>query len=187
MNKKRLMIDMDDVICNNGLLRMINEYTGKNYSYDDFGDYYMQDVLDNKEEFFEWFKKKNIYDYCDMLPGCYEVMKELNEEYDLFIGTSYIWRDIANESGFILGYKHDYLRDKLPFISPHQYIFLSNKSVLDVDIKIDDRIDNLSGASIKLLFSAYHNLNCSSSELDEMGVERVNNWYEVRDRLLKNK
>lgn len=181
------MIDMDDVICNDGLLRMMNQFTGKNYTYDDFDGYYMQDKLENKEEFFEWFKTQNIYDYCEMLPGCYEVLEELNKEYDLFIGTSYIWKDIVYDSGFILGYKFDYLKEKLPFISPYQYIFLSDKSVLDVDIKIDDRMDNLSGAKVKLLFSAYHNLGYSFEELQSMGIERVNSWYDVRDRLLKNK
>ena len=28
---KRLLIDMDDVICENGFIRMINEFLGTNY------------------------------------------------------------------------------------------------------------------------------------------------------------
>mgnify|MGYP003318940448 CR=1 FL=1 len=37
--KKRLMIDMDDVICTNGFLYMINKYLGSDYTYDDFDDF----------------------------------------------------------------------------------------------------------------------------------------------------
>ena len=55
MNRKRLMIDMDDVICNNGFLYMINKFLGSNYTYDDFKDFYMQDIILDKDDFFEWF------------------------------------------------------------------------------------------------------------------------------------
>ena len=184
-NKKRLMVDMDDVICTNGFLCLMNKYLGTSYGYSDFDGFYMQDKIPNKEEFFKWFVNQNVYDYCELNPGCYEVLKELNEEYDLFIGTSYIWKEIVNKSGFVLEQKFEYLQRELPFISPYQYIFLTDKTILDVDIKIDDRIENLDGADTKLLFSAYHNLNYSDAELNDMGIERMNNWFDIRDRLMK--
>ena len=82
--KKRLMIDMDDVICVNGFLHMINKYLGSNYTIDDFDEFYMQDILDDKDSFFEWFKNQNMYDYCELMPDCYDVMYELNKKYDEF-------------------------------------------------------------------------------------------------------
>ena len=52
-------------------------------------------------------------------------------------------------------------------------------------IKIDDRIDNLSGADLKLLFSAFHNEDLSDDYLKECNVERMNGWKDVKKRLLK--
>ena len=53
-----------------------------------------------------------------------------------------------------------------------------------MDIRIDDKINNLDGAKTKLLFSAYHNKNMLDSELSSMGIERMNSWLDIRDRLL---
>lgn len=85
----------------------------------------------------------------------------------------------------ILYQKFEYLKNNLPFISPYQYIFLSNKSVLDMDIKIDDRPDNLDGAKRKILFTAFHNQEISDEELQKENIERANNWLEVKELLSK--
>lgn len=179
------MVDQDEVISSNGFLCLINKYLGTNYKYEDFREYYMQDIIPNKKDFFLWFRTQNMYDYCELLPGCFDVLKELNEEYELYIGTSYIFREIVLDSGFILEQKFEYLKSNLPFISPYQYVFLSNKNILQADVKLDDRIENLDGARIKLLFSAYHNLSYSDLDLQSMGIERMNDWYDVKKRLLK--
>lgn len=178
------MIDMDDVICTNGFLHMINEFLGSNYTLDDFSEFYMQDILVDKDKFFEWFMNKNMYDYCELMDGCYDVLEQLNKKYDLFIATDYVWREIDDKCGYVVEQKFNWLRDNLPFIKPHQYIFLANKSVLDMDIRIDDKINNLDGSSIKLLFSSYHNKRYSSEYLSDMGIERMNSWIDIRNRLL---
>lgn len=180
-----LMVDQDDVISTNGFLYLINKFLGVNYTFDDFKDFYMQDIIPCKEDFFEWFQTQNMYDHCELIPGCDSVLKELNLQYELYIGTSYIFPEIATHCGYIVGQKFEYLQKKLPFISPYQYIFLSNKKILQADIKLDDRIDNLDGASVKLLFSAYHNLNYTDLMLQSMGIERMDSWFDVKRRLLK--
>lgn len=184
MSKKRLMIDMDDVICNNGFLYMINKFLGSNYTYDDFKGFYMQDIVSNKDEFFKWFMNQNMYDYCELLPDCYSVLEKLNEKYELYIATDYVWREISDKCGYIVEQKFNWLRDNLPFIKPNQYIFLANKSVLDMDIRIDDKIVNLDGADVKLLFDSYHNRDYTDEYLLENGIVRVNNWLDIENRLL---
>ena len=62
--KKRIMVDMDDVITTGGFLHLINEYLKTNYTEDNFESFYMQDIVPNKDEFFKWFKTHNMYDYC---------------------------------------------------------------------------------------------------------------------------
>ena len=182
--KKRIMVDMDDVITTGGFLHLINEYLKTNYTEDDFESFYMQDIVPNKDEFFKWFKTHNMYDYCSLTPNVYEVLEKLSKNYEIFIGTSYIIRDIIKDTAFLLPQKYEFLINTFPFINPNNIIFLGNKRVLNCDIKIDDRIDNLDGAKTKILFTAWHNKNISKDELsiimknyneiNEVGIKLVN-------------
>ena len=73
---------------------------------------------------------------------------------------------------------------KLDFIEPRNYIFSADKSIINCDIKIDDKIDNIEGASMKLLFTAWHNKKLSKEELKGKNIIRVNNWKEIAEILL---
>ena len=42
---KRLLIDMDDVICENGFIRKINEFLGTYYKSEDANSYYVNDLI----------------------------------------------------------------------------------------------------------------------------------------------
>ncbi len=179
-----LMIDMDDVIVQGHFLDIYNEYLVNNYTEKDFNGYYMQDIVPDLRAFFDWCKGKQIYDYGYIAPHAKEVMAELVKKYDVYIGTSYIYRDIPNECGYILGQKHEFLLKEFPFITPDKYIFLSNKALLQTGIKIDDRIDNLVNARRKILFTAYHNENISDEELKKKGIERANSWLDIKRMLL---
>lgn len=185
-NKKTLFVDMDDVIVKGGLLYLINKFLNTNYEEKDFDGFYMQDVIpmEKRKEFFDFVKNENVYEHGTMLEGCKEVLKELNEKYNLFISTSYIWREIPTESGKVLVQKFEYLTRELPFITPYQYIFISDKTVLNADIMIDDRPKNLINAKRKLLFSAFHNLSVSDEELKKLNITRVNSWDEIKKILL---
>ena len=182
--KKRIMVDMDDVITTGGFLHLVNEYLKANYKEDDFESFYMQDVVPDKDEFFKWFKTYNMYDFCTLTPDVYEVLEELNKNYEIFIGTSYMIRDIIKDTGFLLPQKYEFLINTFPFLNPNNFIFLGNKSVLNCDIKIDDRIDNLDGAKTKILFTAWHNKNISKEELNNNGIKRADNWKEIENMLL---
>ena len=186
MNKKSIMVDMDDVITTGGFLYLINKYLNTNYTEEDFQDFYMQDIISDKEAFFKWFKNYNMYDYSTFISDVKEVLEDLSKKYEIFIGTSYIIKDIIKDTGFLLEQKYNFLVENFPFINPYNIVFLGNKSVINCDIKIDDRIENLDGAKTKLLFTAWHNKNISQDELDKKGITRVNNWKEIKDILLKD-
>ena len=181
--RRSIMVDMDEVITEGGFLYLINEYLGTNYTKEDVGGYYMQDLVPDKDKFFKYFISKNMYDYNILLPNVKEVLEELQKYYDIYIGTSYIIPELPRESSMILKYKHEFLYDNLPFIKPENYIFITNKSLLDCDIKIDDKLDNLKNAKIKLLFDSYHNKGLSDDYLKSVGVVRVHNWLEIKDIL----
>lgn len=183
--KKTIMVDLDRVITNGGFLYLINDYLKTSYTEDDMDNYYMQEIVDDKDDFFKYFISKNQYDYCKLIPSAKEVLKYLTKHFDVYICSSYVIMEIPRECGKILTDKHNYLYDNLPFISPEKYIFMKNKSLLNCDIKIDDKLENLKNASIKLLFSAYHNKNLTDEYLKSLGVIRVNSWLEIKDILKK--
>lgn len=185
MNKRKsIMIDMDDVIVSGGFLFLINEFLGTNYIESDFKSFYMQDKIPNKDDFFDWFKTKNLYEYATLNNDVVDVIRELNEYYDVFIGTSFIFKEIMNESGYILEQKYNFLIKHFPFLNPYNFIFLGNKNILKCDIKIDDRIDNLKGAKTKILYTAYHNKDISDKELMKKKIIRANNWNDIKNILV---
>lgn len=182
--KKTIMVDMDEVITEGGFLHLINDFAGTNYTKEDIKGYYMQDLVPDKKAFFDYFIKHNQYDYGYLMQDVVEVLKYLQKYFDIYIGTSYIIKEIPKECGINLVHKHNYLYEKLPFIPVENYIFISNKSLLNCDIKIDDKLDNLKNASIKLLFTSYHNQDLTDEYLDSCGVKRVNNWLEIKKYLM---
>lgn len=42
---KKIMIDMDDVICDGGFLSLVNQFLGTNYKKEDIKTYYIQDLI----------------------------------------------------------------------------------------------------------------------------------------------
>ena len=184
---EKLIVDMDDVITENGFIRMINEFLNTNYKPEDAESYYINDLIPKEklEEWVKFYKEKNVYDYVNIVEGAKETLEKLNKKYDLYIATAYVFRDAPEVSGKTLNDKYNYLMENLPFIDPHKFIFISNKDLLEADIRIDDSPKKLTGkAKLKLLFTAYHNKNMSDEELEENNFVRVNNWKDVEKILL---
>ena len=175
---EKLIVDMDDVITENGFIRMINEFLNTNYKPEDAGSYYINDLIpkDRLQDWVNWYSTKNAYDYVNMVEGAKETLEKLNKN---------VFRDAPEVSGKTLNDKYNYLMENLPFIDPHKFIFISNKDLLEADIRIDDSPKKLMGkARLKLLFTAYHNKNMTDKELKENNFVRVNNWKDVEKILL---
>ena len=112
------------------------------------------------------------------------MLKKLNDNYELYIVTSYLWNEAKDISEINLMNKYYYLKEMLPFVKPERFIFASNKKIMNFDIRIDDRISNLEGSETKLLFNAWHNTDYSKEELDNKGITRVNGWKDIERILL---
>ena len=184
---KKIMVDMDEVICGGGFLNLVNEFLEANYKIEDIKIYYIQDLIP-KERYKEWskfFNAKNVYDYCEMIEDTYEVLENLSKKYEIYIATDYIFRDNKEYSANILKNKFNWLYEKLPFIEPSNYVFTVNKEIINCDIKIDDKLSNLKGkAETKMLFTAYHNKTITEEELKQEGAIRVNGWKDIEKILL---
>ena len=181
---KTMMVDMDNVITDGMFINYINEYMKTNYRLEDLKDfYYVQGLIGDKDGFWEWVSNKNFYENAPLIEGCYDALKELNERFDVYIVTTYLWNEAKDISGINMMNKYYYLRETLPFIAPEKYIFASNKKIMNFDIRIDDRVNNLDGDVTKLLFTAWHNKDISEVELKGNNIIRVNNWGEILKEL----
>lgn len=185
---KTIMVDMDNVITDG----MFHDYIEKFYntkidSTEIKSYYYVQELTkDRKEEFWQYVSDKNFYLNALLFDGCYEVLEKLNRKYDVYIVTSYLWKETIDLSGNNLKNKYYYLREMLPFIKPEKYIFTTNKNIMNFDIRIDDKINNLDGSDTKLLFSAWHNRDVREEELKRDKIVRVNNWFDIEKILLND-
>ena len=182
---KTIMVDMDNVITDGVFLDYINEYLKTNYTFSDLDDYYyVQGLIGDRHDFWNWVADKNFYENAPLIDGCYEVLKKLNDLYDVYIVTTYLWNESKDISGYNVMNKYYYLKEKLPFIKPEKYIFTSNKKIVNFDIRIDDRINNLEGAKTKLLFTAWHNKNIDEKMLADNNILRVNGWNDIARLLI---
>ncbi len=184
---KKLVIDLDDTITEKGFIRMVNEFLGTNYEQEDSGTYYINDLIpkERMEEWVKFFEGRNVYDYANIIEGAKETIKKLTEKYDVYIATSFVFRDKPEISGKIAYDKFNFIIKEFPFLNMRNIIMINNKDMLEADIRVDDSMKKLKGdAEQKLLFTAYHNKNISDDELSEEGITRVNTWNEIEKILL---
>lgn len=186
--KKKIMIDLDQTICDGGYLDIVNEYLKTDYKSGDIDTYYYEDLIpeDKLDKYPDFFYSHDVYDYVWFLEDAYNVLERLNDKYEIFICSSYVNDNCDVYRSYIhLGNKFKFLFKKLPFLDSHNYIFTSRKDIIDCDIKIDDNLSNLEGTgNVKLLFDSYHNRNISDEELEIKNIKRVSSWKEIEDILL---
>lgn len=91
MEKKKILLDCDEVICFSGFLEAVNDFLGTNYEIDDFTDYYIDEAAippERMDEFNKFINGRNMYENAYILPGAIETIKRLNEVYDIYICSS---------------------------------------------------------------------------------------------------
>ncbi len=185
---KTIMVDMDEVLCIGGHLGIVNKFLNTNYKIDDLPGYYTEDLIpkEHLQEYYHFFETQNVYDYVSIIPDAIEVLKKLSKKYQIFICTAYYSDMYEMDQSRCLVDKYKWLQKNFPFINPYQYVFINDKSLLNCDIKIDDRLSNLKGyGEQKYLFDSYHNQQISNEELKQEGAIRVSGWKELETILLK--
>lgn len=186
---KKLMIDLDETICEGGYLEAVNEYLKTDYKYTDIPHYYVEDVMDSeeKEKFLDYFYQNvNIYQNVKVIPKALEVIEKLAKIYDIYIVTAFVDRRRVKESSIMAKYKYEWILENMPYIDPKKIVLTGSKDIVMCDIKIDDKVANLKGyGEIKLLIDQLHNQKYSLEELDKLGIRRVYGWEQIYDILVK--
>lgn len=135
----------------------------------------------------------NLYDYAEIFPGAYDTLKDLNEVYNVYLCSVCVNPFLIQNSGRFFMDKYNFLIKNFPFLDPNKFIFTNTKNMIEADIQIDDRLNNLQGGvETKLLFTSYHNKEISNEELEKSNVIRVgtttsNGWSDIRNILLEEK
>ena len=143
MEKRKILLDCDEVICFSGFLEAVNDFLGTTYEIDDFTDYYIDEAAippTRMGDFIKFINERNMYEHAHILPGAIETIKRLSEVYEIYICSSCVNPLDFLGSGRMFADKYDFLLTKLPFINPENFIFTSAKHLFKADIKIDDRL-----------------------------------------------
>ena len=192
MERKSIMIDMDEVIVKGRFTEFLDEFLG-GVDFEKLNGFFRQDLIKGREEEFKKiYAFKNLYkkeddSFVEPLSNCIEVVERLNQDYDIYIVTSYVWKENVIDAAHNLKYKYEYLRHFFPFLDCNNFIFISDKSKIKFDIGIDDRPKNLISCEKKLLFTEFRNEKLSKEDLEKDNIIRVNIWLDVQTLLLEFK
>ena len=112
----------------------------------------------------ELFHDPAFFEDLALIDGSREVIRDLAQRHEVFIASA------AMEVPTSFAAKYAWLREHFPFIPTSHLVFCGDKSVLDVDVLIDDtprHFERFRGTPI--LFSAPHNRQ-------EQRYRRVSSW-----------
>lgn len=170
MERKRIAIDMDEVIADVGpkFLDLYEREIGIRLAKDDYWGKKIYQI-NGADRIREFLFDRGFFADLPVMPGSQEVVHELMEDFDIFITTA------AMEFRHSLEDKYDWLLQHFPFIPWKNYVFCGDKSIIGAHYMIDDHAFNLHTFRGKgLLYTASHNIH-------ETEFTRVNNWEEVRE------
>ncbi|SNR70594.1 5' nucleotidase, NT5C type [Hymenobacter mucosus] len=176
MTKKRIAVDMDEVIADSisrfqewygidfQLTLSLEELRGKNF----------HEVVapEHQEALRGYPNRPGFFKDLPVIADSQRILSEINQRYELFIATA------AMEFSNSFLDKYNWLQQHFDFIPWRNYVFCGDKSILNADYLIDDNAFNFErfrGEGI--LFDAPHNVN-------ETRYRRVNSWQEVGEIFL---
>ncbi len=168
MMRKKIAVDMDEVIADvtPKFLDLYEEQYGRRLQKEDYWGTKIYRV-NGAVQLREALHVKGFFADLPVMPGSQEGLRELMEDYDVFITTA------AMEFRASFEDKFDWLKQHFPFIHWKNIVFCGDKSIIRADYMIDDHANNLHTFQGKgLLYTATHNIH-------ETGFTRVNNWEEV--------
>jgi 5'(3')-deoxyribonucleotidase/uncharacterized protein with PQ loop repeat len=175
----RIAVDMDEVIADSlgKQVDAYNEAFGGRLSPSDLEGRHLHHAVPaaHAEKTKDLVSDPAFFEDLDVIEGSREVIRELALRYEVFIVSA------AMEVPTSFAAKYRWLREHFPFIPTSHLVFCGDKSVLDVDVLIDDtprHFERFRGTPI--LFSAPHNRQ-------EQRYRRVSSWDDVRRMLLESR
>jgi 5'-nucleotidase len=173
--QKRIAIDMDEVVAD-AISRYLEWYErdfGLRLSLTDLHGKKPRHVVppEHYERVRDYPMQKGFFRDLPVIEDSIEVIRELNERFDVFFVTA------AMQFPLSLPEKFDWIETHFPFISWERRIFCGRKDMIDADYLIDDHEFNLKSFKGQgIIFTSPHNVHVT-------GYPRANNWQEVREMM----
>lgn len=126
---------------------------------------------DVADELLEIFVEKDVYNCLQPYKNAVRSIKALVEQgHEIYVATA---SDMRN-----MEWKEDLLQKYFPFIPKKNLIRIYNKALLNVDVLIEDKLENLrSTFADRVCFNQPWNVN---AEFDYVyGIYRISNWGEI--------
>jgi 5'(3')-deoxyribonucleotidase len=168
---QRIAVDMDEVMADT-LGELLARYSREQniaLTKQDIQGKWLWQVLPPKgqELIDSYLLSDGFFEQIPVIEGSQEVLLRMSRRYQIFIATA----AMAFPSSFDSKYR--WLRRHYDFLSPQNFVFCGDKSILHADFLIDDMPRNLASFQGEgILFSAPHNVNTT-------GYRRVSNWQDV--------
>lgn len=173
---QRIAVDMDEVIADalGELLSRYNRDNGTALTKRDIAGKWLWQALPpgGQAQIDRYLQDMHFFEDLPVIQDSQEILGRISQRYEVFIATA----AMAFPNSF--GSKYRWLRRHFPFLSPHNFVFCGDKSILQADYLIDDmpyNLDAFRGEGI--LFSAPHNAGTTSHR-------RVETWKDVADIFL---
>lgn len=133
-----------------------------------FYEHFSSDVAD---ELISIFVEKDAYENLQPYKGAVRAVKFLVEQgHEVYIATA---SDIRN-----MEWKEELIQKHFPFIPKNNLIRIYNKSMLNVDVLIEDNLNNLkSTLTERVCFSQPWNMDNGADYV--YGIYRIHQWSEI--------
>ena len=128
---------------------------------------------DIADELLEFFVDKSVYDCLVPYKGAIRAIKTLVEQgHEIYIATS---TDVRN-----MEWKEDLLQKHFPFIPKKNLIRIHNKSLLNVDVLVEDNLSNLKNTfADRVCLDQHWNRD---EDIDYVySIYRIHHWGEINN------
>ena len=136
----RICIDIDDILCDlvpTGI-KLYNAEMGKNIMLDDITSFHLHECLDPQDAdmILNIFEGQTIYNHLSPIPDAQWGLETLIKQgHHVFLATATPYRCFAS--------KVDWVCKHFPCITPDDIVCVQDKSILNCDVMVDDKLDNL--------------------------------------------
>ena len=173
----KIAIDFDGVLFST-MEKVLEVYNKRHDASIELAQLTMYNLHDNfpadiADELLELFVDKTIYDCLQPYKGAIRAVKTLVEQgHEIFVATS---TDVRN-----MEWKEELLQKHFPFIPKKNLICIHNKSLLNVDVLVEDSLDNLKNTfADRICFDQPWNQDEGADWV--YGIYRIHHWGEINN------
>lgn len=175
----KIAIDFDDTLfpTMERVLELYNKRHNTNIEVSNITAYslYENFSTDIADELIELFVNKDVYNNLQPYKGSVRAIKTLVEHgHEVYIATS---TDVRN-----MEWKEDLIQKHFPFIPKNNLIRIHNKALLNVDVLIEDKLENLIQTfADRICFSQPWNIDDSADYA--YNIYRIRYWSEINNTI----